>query len=200
MNRPTHQTPRRRFYWFHIETVCFLLLVSALVVSFRDAFRAPETLRVAPTGFRMEFRTASASEKPDWYFGLHDDPFVPDVGEPPETDAERDAWTVQDLTKPVPAQEPSPIRFPVSGTEVSVSPAPPLFSRPNPRVEAPYDSDGKAERDVEMTLFYASEDGLPAIVIEDDDVSSADVPAAEARAYRTGIGLPGTNTIFRTIL
>lgn len=201
MIRTAHKTPPRRFYWYHIEALCFLVVVAALASMLGDSLRQPSRERPAATGFRMEFVPASGATEPDHYFGLHDTPFLPEAGEPPETDAERDAWRVGEFPNAAPAPKAAPIRFPVSATESSVSPAPPLFSanalsatRSQPRPETP------AAQPVRMTLFYGSDDTLPAVVIEDENVLATNVPAVEARAFAAPAELPGTNTIFQTNL
>lgn len=197
----THRskTPRRRFHRFHLETVWFLLVAGVLSVSFLEGFRPPKNIRPAPTGFRMEFTTAAASEQPDLVFGLQDDPYLPDVGQPPETNAERDAWKVYvPGSKRNPRNDPA--RFPVSATEVSVSPAPPMFSGPSESVSGKTMRVDDAHSLVDMTLFYGSDDALPIVVIEDGTLPFAVVPTAEARAFATPAGFGGTNLVFRTKL
>ena len=177
-----------------------MLLVAGLLVwalpSFRD-LRAP----AAPA---PSFHVSLFSEAPEAPAG--DDPFnpehiafgtgrLPDVAEVPPPDAVTDALLPLPPPTPPSASEPErpAIGLPVAALRSSLSPAPPLFSRPRPAEapSAPPPPVGTA------TLFYDAGSPLPTVIVDAPEASPDLVRATETAAFAHKSPSASTSVIVR---
>lgn len=194
-----HRVPRRRFHALRLD-ILLVLFVAGLLVCALPSFRS---LR-APAGAAPSFPIVLFSDAPA--APVADDPFnperiafgeggLPDMAELPPPDAVSDA--LRPLPPPAPPSALGPERpavgLPVAALRSSLSPAPPLFARPDPAAApSPAPAPGGT-----ATLFYDAGSPLPTVLVDAPGASPALVRAAEAAALARKPPAASTSVIVR---